>query len=275
MGVLQRISLSYLILSFSYLFLNPFWLHFIFIPSCLAVYIGLMHGYPVPPFDANNLCGRGVLTPACNFGAYVDQHVFGKKYMIWPNDPEGLFTTLTSLVNTFAGLCFSLLMRRNSQKKGSNNDLVKYWLYFTLILVTIGGLLTIFEPVNKKRWSASFAFYTSALSGGALCLCFYLVDILNKPFIKEKICLPFLWLGMNPLFIFVAMICFDNLLMNNIKFHDSNGKLWNVWGWINEKLFASWMGDLYLASVTVSILNLALWMLVAYVLYRKKIFIKL
>jgi len=84
----------------------------------------------------------------------------------------------------------------------------------------IGGLLAIFEPVCKKRWSASFAFLTSSYTGFLLCLCFFLVDILDKPLIKEKLALPFLWLGMNPLFIYVMMMFTDNVLMANINYYD-------------------------------------------------------
>ena len=264
--------------SATYLFLNPFYLHIVFLASCLILYLGLMYGYPVPDFvdpDTGILytCGRGVTSEPCNFGAYLDRAIFGRKYMMWPNDPEGIFTTLSALVNTFAGLCFSLVMRSNGQE--GNKALTKKWLYLTGALITLGGLFTILEPVCKKRWSVSFAFYTSALSGLALCLCFFVVDILDKPLIKEKLAKPFLWLGMNPLFIFVAMIAFDNLLMNNIKWTDSTGKAWNLWGFIYSQGFRSWMGDPYLASVTVSILNLALWLFVAWLLYRKNIFIKL
>ncbi len=79
---------------------------------------------------------------------------------------------------------------------------------------------------------------------------------------------------MNPLFIFVAMIFFDNILMANIKFH-YDGHFWSLWGFINEKAFNSWIGNEYVSSLVVSILNLALWLAVAYVLHKKKIFIKL
>lgn len=198
--------------------------------------------------------------------------------MLWPNDPEGLFSTLTAFINTFAGLCFSLLMRKNTQRKGSNSDLVKYWLGLAGILAVLGGALVAFEPVCKKRWSASFAFFTSSLSGGALCLCFYLVDILNKPLIKEKLCLPFLWLGMNPLFIFVAMIFFDNILMNNIQWKSDPALATNdvsVWSFLNDEALNSWIHNQYVSSLIFSALNLALWLAVAYILYRKKIFIKL
>jgi predicted acyltransferase len=108
--------------------------------------------------------------------------------MIYPNDPEGIFTTLSAFTNTYAGLIFSLLMRWNSQKKGTNQTLMKQWLIFASSLAVIGGLFVIFDPVCKKRWSVSFAFFTSAISGFGLSLCFNVVDILNNPFIKEYLC---------------------------------------------------------------------------------------
>jgi predicted acyltransferase len=142
-----------------------------------------------------------------------------------------------------------------------------------LILIGVTAFL-IGEPVCKKRWSISFAFITSGLSGAALCFCFVLVDILDKPLIKNYLIQPFLWLGMNPLFIFVAMIAFDNLLMNNIKF-DYHGRTINVWSFIENQMFNSWINQAYVSSLIVSLLNLALWLGVACVLFKKKIFIKL
>ena len=193
---------------------------------------------------------------------------------MYPNDPEGLFSTLTSLMNTFSGLCFSLLIRYNTQKKGNKIDLLLYWVLLSMSLIGVGYLITFGDACNKKRWSVSFAFITSGISGAALCLCFIVVDIYNKPLVKEKLVKPALWLGMNPLFIFVAMIAFDNVLMNNIKFK-YNGKDTNVWNYIDNQLFNSWIKQPYVRSLIVSFLNLFLWLAVAYILYIKKIFIKL
>ncbi len=148
------------------------------------------------------------------------------------------------------------------------------WVLLSIVLITVGYEITFGDACNKKRWSVSFGFITSGISGAALCLCFIFVDILNKPFIKEKLIKPTLWLGMNPLFIFVAMIAFDNILMNNVKFM-YNGKENNVWNYIDKQLFDSWIKQPYVSSVIVSFLNLFLFMGVAYVLYIKKIFIKL
>ena len=97
-------------------------------------------------------------------------------------------------------------------------NLMFWWLLLSIFLIGTGYLISQGDACNKKRWSVSFAFITSGISGLALTLCFIFVDILDKKFIKEKLIQPALWLGMNPLFIFVAMIAFDNLLMNNVKF---------------------------------------------------------
>ena len=154
-------------------------------------------------------------------------------------------------------------------------NLLKYWSLFTVTLILIGvAAFLIGDQVCKKRWSISFAFITSGLSGAALRFCFIVVDILDKPFIKNYVIQPFLWLGMNPLFIFVAMIAFDNLLMNNIKF-DYQGRTINVWSFIENQMFNSWIKQPYVSSVIVSLLNLALWLGVACILFKKKIFIKL
>ena len=119
-------------------------------------------------------------------------------------------------------------------------DLLLLWVLLSIVLITVGYEITFGDACNKKRWSVSFGFITSGISGAALCLCFIFVDILNKPFIKEKLIKPTLWLGMNPLFIFVAMIAFDNILMNNVKFM-YNGKENNVWNYIDKQLFDSWI----------------------------------
>jgi hypothetical protein len=86
-----------------------------------------MYGYNVPAIDPDSTepCGRGNTTPECYFGVYLDINVFGEKYMMLPYDPEGIISTLPSFVNTFAGLCYSLLMRKNSSNKGTNITLLK------------------------------------------------------------------------------------------------------------------------------------------------------
>ena len=112
-------------------------------------------------------------------------------------------------------------------------DLLLYWTLLSMSLITVGYLISYGDACNKKRWSVSFAFASSGISGAGLCLCFVVVDMLNKPFIKEKLIQPTLWLGMNPLFIYVAMMAFTNLLMDNINF-TYKGEETSLWHFIDH-----------------------------------------
>jgi predicted acyltransferase len=142
--------------------------------------------------------------------------------------------------------------------------------------ILIGCLIALGNPVNKKLWSPSFAYITSGIAACGLALCYLLVDILKGPSsrVRTAILKPFLWLGMNPLFVFVAMIFFDNLLMNNIKWGTGSGKR-SLWGYLDEVWLNSWLRNEYVSSTVFSLLNLILWMAMARLLYNRNIFIKL
>ena len=79
---------------------------------------------------------------------------------------------------------------------------------------------------------------------------------------------------MNPLFIYIARMVFDNVLANNITF-TYNKEVISAWDYIDQQIFNSWIKQPYVSSVIVSILNLLLFLGVAYVLFIKKIFIKI
>ena len=70
------------------------------------MFLGFMYGYPVPAFNDENSCGKGVVTEECNFNGYLNRVIFAnsKNFMMNPNDPEGLFSTLTSLNQNIYGL---------------------------------------------------------------------------------------------------------------------------------------------------------------------------
>ena len=107
--------------------------------------------------------------------------------MFAPTDPEGVFTTLTAFINVFNGMFYSLIMRYNTRRfNGDKMSLLLLWSLLTIVLILIGyETSAIGDAINKKRWSVSFAFVTSGFSGAVLCLCFALVDIYNKSWIKN------------------------------------------------------------------------------------------
>jgi predicted acyltransferase len=162
-----------------------------------------MYGINVPD------CGKGNLTEECNFGAYIDEKVFTIKHMLEVNDPEGIITTLDSIFNTFIGMEF---MRIFQKFKSKSKELLTNWLILSIYLIIMSLLALIVKlklynnkwtPFNKKIWSPSFMLATSGISGLALVICFLVFDY-YKNFITEKIKWPLVWMGMNPLFVYIA-----------------------------------------------------------------------
>lgn len=127
--------------------------------------------------------------------------------MLSANDPEGLFTNLSAFLNGYVGYRFTLIMMDN---KGNTKKIMANWIMFSLLMGAMVYPLTILMPLNKKIWSISFVFLTSAASGLALTLITYLFDVLNKKYVKygrvaNIITKPSIWLGRNPLAVFVVM----------------------------------------------------------------------
>ena len=70
-------------------------------------------------------------------------------------------------------------------------------------------------PFNKKLWTLSFALFTSGTAGVTLIFCYIFVDYYHTK-ISQVMKWPFIWLGMNPLFIYLAMMFIEALFCNNI-----------------------------------------------------------
>jgi len=95
--------------------------------------------------------------------------------MIYPNDPEGLFTTLSAFLSAYAGYYFCLIMMDN---KTNTYKVMKLWIIASLIMGAVVYPLTILMPLNKKIWSISFVFLTAAVTGLFLTFITYTVDVL-------------------------------------------------------------------------------------------------
>lgn len=142
--------------------------------------------------------------------------------MIYPNDPEGLFTTLSSFMNAYAGYWFCLTMfeHRNDTKKT-----VKIWVMAASLCALTALPLVWLMPLNKKIWSVSYAFLTVGTSGISLALITIIFDIAGKDNIRyknitSKISNPFLWFGRNPLALFMSRDFLDDLCNSYIVFSD-------------------------------------------------------
>ena len=115
-------------------------------------------------------------------------------------------------------------------------------------------ILSIWIPINKSLWSASYVFYAGGWAMLILAFLIYLIDIkgVEKPFF------PFKALGMNHL----AMFAFSGILATSL----SRFLKWNS---------AAVFGANECTSLLYAVLFVLVHLALAVFLYKKKIFIKL
>lgn len=162
--------------------------------------------------------------------------------MLKPTDPEGIFSTLSSLLTAYGGYWFCLVMR---DCRNSKHEIVKQWASWAVFFVLLSLPIALFMPYNKKLWSSSFALLTVGISGVMLVLMLGLVDVAGAAGSRFSACIdictrPFLWLGMNPLAIFVLMDLTAILMIRIIFVNDGSESLWHAF---YRTAFHSWISN--------------------------------
>ena len=256
-GVLQRIAVCYLIASV--IFLNTKWkTQAVIAAALLLIYCVLMISIPVPGFGAGDLSMEG------NLAAYVDRAVFGRHTWKPLYDPEGLLSTIPAIATTLSGVLTGhwLRTRRDPLDKACGmfvagaSGIVAGWAW--------GGWF----PVNKALWTSSYVLLTAGLALQFLALCYWLVDIkgVRRP-VK-----PFLIFGTNALVIYFLSELFSNIISLVTFWRDGESRV-DLKTYIYENAFASWATPKN-ASLMFAVCIVLLWLGVATLLYRKRIFIK-
>ena len=253
-GVLTRIGVVYGITSV--IFMNTtvrqqFWIAV----CCLLGYWALMTLVPVPGL------GYATLEEGKDLGAWLDRlllngHLYGETGMY---DPESILGTIPSVATCLAGALTGFWLRRKI------TDLDKWPALFAVgfLLFLVGMLWGEVFPINKKLWTSSYVLFHSGLALLTLSTIWWLVDVKGyKGWIK-----PFVWFGMNPLFIYILHEVIA-MVLGMIRIGDTS-----AYHWIYENVFHSWMGP-YIASLAFAIMMVLINLVVAWVLYKRKIFIK-
>ncbi len=245
-GVLQQIAISYLFASI--IFIN-FKLRGMII-TCVSILLGywaLLSFVPVPDL------GKISFTEGANWANYLDKYfLIGKKYYgggEW--DACGILSEISSISTCLLGVFAGLLIRNKSI---GDKRKVTYLLGAGIIAVVFGFLWGLQMPVIKKIWSPSYVMITAGFSCILLGIFYQIVDVWKI----QKWTRPFIWIGMNPITIYMAWKLID---FNNIADRFVGG---NVHAIVGDRL-----GNL-LHALTA----LALGLLLLRYLYQKKIFLK-
>lgn len=262
MGVLQRISLTYLLASLAVLKL-PQKGQWILAGILLLGYWLVMMYVPVPGY------GAGVLTREGNFAAYIDRLIIPKAHLYKGDgfnnlgDPEGLFSTLPAVVSVLAGYFTGDWIRRQSVKSRVTIGLV----LFGIGCLIIGSAWGWVFPINKKLWTSSYVVFTTGWALLLLAACYELIEV-RKVRRWDK---PFEVMGLNAISIFVASVLLIKILVRTTI--GAGDKAPSTYNWIYQNVFASWLGAVN-GSLFFAIATVLLWLTVAYGMYRRSLFIK-
>jgi len=260
-GVLQRIAVCYLIASL--IFIRTDWKQQTLIGvGLLFLYWALVTWIDVPGCDVTTIDDK-----ACNLAAFVDRAVFGENH-IWRSakvfDPEGILSTVPAVVTTLSGALTGTWLK----SKRDNLEKVAGMFFFGIVLCVTGWIWHSFFPINKALWTSSYVLYTSGLGLLFLAFCFYLIDIKNY----TKWTKPFVIFGVNALALFVFSGLLSKIL-GIIKVTGANGKETSLQGWIFQNLFLTIAAPIN-ASLLFALTYILFWLFLMWLLYRKRIYIK-
>jgi len=253
-GVLQRIGVVFFIASI--LFLHCNW------KVLLGIFITILIGYwlLMTQIPINGIAPY--LTPESNLGSVVDLKVLTVDHM-WKTlyDPEGILSTIPSIATTIFGMFLGMILLK---KEFTKQQKLKLFLIIGAAALMVGYIWSFSFPLNKALWTSSFVLVT----GGWACLVylfiFYVADILGKQIWGK----PAIIFGSNAITVFF-LSSFTAKCFGLIKL--SNGQ--SLHGFLYETL-ASIITIPKMSSLIYAIMVILFYYVIAHILYKKKIFIK-
>jgi predicted acyltransferase len=258
-GVLQRIAVCYFFASIIFL-TTKIRTQVIIALALLIVYWLLMTHIAAPGFVAGDLSKEGSLA------SFIDRVVFGPH--IWKQgkvyDPEGILSTIPAIATTLFGVLTGHWLRSNR----SPYEKVAGMFVVGAACVMIGWSWNPFFPINKALWTSSYVFFTGGLALQLLALCYWLIDIKNYRAWTR----PFVVFGVNAIALYVGVGLMARLI-GLIKVPDVDGTKISLQEWIYQHLFLSWSSPVN-ASLAFAICFILVWLGLMWLLYQRKVFIK-
>uniref|UniRef100_UPI00321716AC acyltransferase family protein n=1 Tax=uncultured Draconibacterium sp. TaxID=1573823 RepID=UPI00321716AC len=252
-GVLQRIAIVFLVSAL--LFLNSKWKTQAIVTGVLLVgYWLAMCFIPTPGH------GKVMLEPGLNLAAWIDS-----KYLpgyLWEKtwDPEGLLSTLPAIATGISGMLAGHLILSKMQQERK----VIYLFSMSFFAFIIGFMWSYIFPLNKNIWTSSFVMVTSGLAGMLLAVSIFFVDMLGR----TRFTKPGIIFGSNAIAVYVLASVW------RLPFYvfKIGGESLNT-HWLN--MFENLGWSMKFGSFLYAALFICFNFIPAWILYKKKIFIKL
>ena len=249
-GVLQRIGIVFFVSAI--LYLNCNWKTLLGISITILVGYWLFLGYVPFPDGSSSTFDRA----SNNWAMYIDSNILGSHMYKTDYDPEGLFSTFPAIVSCLFGILIGRLLDL------LNNRVIL--LFGTAILFLIAGyILNAWFPINKAIWSSSFVLVTCGWGTLILGIIYYLTDVR-----KVKIGSIFKYAGMNAITVY-----FLSSFISSIFYQTEIGDT-NIHSWLYNTIFNhDFLSDKF-SSLLYALVVVGFYLGLGYIMYRKKIFIK-
>ncbi len=213
------------------------------IAGILLSYYALLFLVPVPGYGSGDLSFEGNLV-----GWFDRTFLPGRLHQV-TYDELGILTTFPAIcISIFGSIAGEILRSKSTENKKTITLVV-----IGILCVAIGLLWNLHFPINKRLWSSSFIVFTSGLGFLTLAVFYWIIDVKGY----QKWTFFFKVIGLNSLVIYFAyrFISFS---------HTSEKLLAGLYAPLAEK----WH------EVVVALGALVLVWLLLFILYKKKIFIK-
>jgi predicted acyltransferase len=140
---------------------------------------------------------------------------------------------------------------------------VKFLIIVAFLLLLSGYMLSIWFPINKALWSSSFVLVTSGWATLILSVIYYLTDVKRLKFGSV-----FKYVGMNAITIY-----FLSSFITKIFYLTKVGQT-TIHGWLYNNLYIHDFLSDKLSSLLYALTVVLFYLLLGYVLYKRKLFIK-
>ena len=205
--------------------------------------------------------GYANFQPATNLGAWLDNLLLGghlwTSSKVW--DPEGILSTLPAISSALFGILTGHWLKSNK------DQLTKVvWMFvWGMIALVIAAIWDMWFPLNKSIWTSSYVVYTTGMALCFLATCYFLADVKGYKWWTK----PFVVYGMNAITVFF-LTGLVGRIMNIIQVSGISLKQY-----LYNNLFASWLTPIN-ASLAWAICFVSVFLGLMWILYAKKIFIK-
>ena len=256
-GVLARIAVVYLLSSAIVLYCGRKTRAVLGVTALVGYWLLMTR---IPGFD---------LSIDGNLAGYIDRKLLYEHLWIKHRfDPEGLLSTIPAVVTTLIGVFAGEWLKRSSadgRQTARSISTVQGLLIAGGVMMAAGAAWHVWFPINKNLWTSSYVLFTGGFAMALLAVCYWAIEMRRWKMLAR----PFVWYGSNAIVLFAGSTA---LGIFSTIYRVSSGMTYK--GWVYGSLFAPAASPM-VASAMYGMAYVILFGIVAWAMYRAKIFVKI